>query len=380
MDKRDYYEVLGVEKSASDEEIKSAFRKQAKKYHPDLNPGNLDSEHMFKEVNEAYEVLSDAQKRATYDQFGHAAFDPTAGAGQNGGGYGGAGFGGAGFGGFGDIFDAFFGGGFGGGNARPNNGPIRGNSLRYNMTITFEEAAFGVKKEFMVTRNEQCKECGGSGAQKGTSAKTCTRCGGTGQVRVQQNTAFGTFATVRTCDACRGEGKIIAEPCPECHGHGRVARNTRIAVNIPAGIDDGQAITLQGQGESGLRGGPSGDLIVQIHVKPHKLFKRAGYNLYLDMNIPFTAAALGAEISVPTLSNAIKYSVPEGTQTGTTFRLKDQGIQKLNSAGKGDLFVRVNVEVPKRLNEEQKNALRDFASTMNEAYAVKDKKKAFGKK
>ncbi|MDO5112496.1 MAG: molecular chaperone DnaJ [Clostridia bacterium] len=358
MAKADYYEVLGVQKNASADEIKSAYRKMAKKYHPDLNPDSKEAEEKFKEVNEAYEVLSDEQKRAKYDQFGHAAFDPASGGGAYD----------AGFGDFSDIFSSFFGGasGFGGGGRSSRNGPMAGHDLRYNLTITFEEAAFGARKEILVPREENCDACHGTGAKPGTEPTTCTACGGTGQMRVQQNTMFGAFSTVRTCDACHGTGKIIKEPCPSCKGKGRVSQSKRIVVNIPAGIADGQTISMRGEGEAGYRGGPSGDLYVNIHVKPHKLFMRRGYDLHLDMNIPVTVAALGGEIEVPTLTGSLKYKVPEGTQPGTVFRLKDQGITKLNSANKGDLFIKANVQIPKKLNDEQRELFRKLAESLGE--------------
>jgi len=363
--KRDYYEVLGVEKSASDSEIKSAFRKMAKQYHPDLHPGDAECEAKFKELNEAYEVLSDQQKRSKYDQFGHAAFDPAAG-----GGYGGSGFEGGfgGFGGFGDIFESVFGGGFGGGfgGQQRRNGPVVGNDLQYNLTITFDEAAFGVKKEILIPREENCATCGGTGAKVGTQPERCTKCNGTGQIHVQQNTMFGVIANVQECDACRGTGKIIKEPCPDCKGRGRVSKSTRITVNIPAGIDNGQSINIRGEGEAGFRGGPNGDLYVKITVKPHKLFRRKGFDLYLDMAIPFTTAALGGEIKVPTLTGTVKYTIPEGTQPNTTFRLREQGVTKLRGTGRGDLFVNIVVEIPKKLNDEQRELLAQLAESIGD--------------
>lgn len=361
MAKADYYEILGVKKDASDTDIKSAFRKAAKQYHPDLHPGDKEAEQKFKDINEAYEVLSDDKKRAQYDQFGHAAFDPSASAGSYGGG----------FGGFEDIFSAFTGGfGFGGGGFSQNrNGPLQGRDLRYNLTITFEEAAFGVKKEILVPREENCTSCGGSGAKSGTTPVTCSTCGGTGQVRAQQNTVFGSFSTVRSCDACGGTGKIIQEPCPDCKGRGRVNKSKRIAVSVPAGIDNGQTLNMRGEGEAGLRGGPAGDLFITITVKPHKLFFRKGTDLYLDMDIPMTVAVLGGEIQVPTLKGNVKYSVPEGTQPGTTFRLKEQGVPRLNSTTKGDLFVRTNVVVPKRLTDEQRDMVKRLAESFGDKVA-----------
>lgn len=359
--KEDYYELLGVNKNATDDEIKSAFRKLAKQYHPDLHTGDKEeAEAKFKKINEAYEVLSDKEKRAKYDQFGHAAFDPTAGAG----GYGS--YSGAGFGDFSDIFDTMFG-GFGGFNRQQTrNGPVRGNDLKYNLTITFEEAAFGTKKEILVPREENCSACGGTGAKPGSTPTNCSACGGTGQVRVQQNTVFGSFSTVRTCEACNGTGKIISDPCPTCKGRGRINKSNRISINIPAGINNGQTLTMRGEGEDGLRGGPRGDLYIGITVKPHKLFTRKGYDLYLDINIPMTIAALGGEIQVATLKGSVKYNVPQGTQPGTTFRLKEQGVPRLNSSGRGDLLVRVNVQIPKRLNDEQRELVEKLAESLGD--------------
>ncbi len=356
MAKADYYEVLGVQKNATADEIKSAYRKAAKKYHPDLNPNNPEAEAKFKEVNEAYEVLSDEQKRSKYDQFGHAAFDPSMGGGQ---------YDASGFGDFNDIFSSFFGGGFSSG-GRTRNGPVAGHDLRYNLTISFEEAAFGARKEILVPREENCEHCKGSGAKPGTEPTTCSACGGTGQMRVQQNTVFGAFSTVRTCDACHGTGKIVKDPCPECRGKGRVNKSQRIIVNVPAGIADGQTLNMRGEGEAGYRGGPSGDLYVNIRVKPHKLFTRKGYDLHLDLNIPVTTAALGGEVEVPTLNGAIKYKVPEGTQPGTVFRLRDQGVTRLNTSAKGDLFVRANVQIPKKLNDEQRELFQKLAASLGE--------------
>lgn len=366
--KRDYYEVLGVAKGATDDEIKKAFRTQAKKFHPDLNPDNKDSEAKFKEVNEAYEVLSDSQKRSQYDQLGHAAFDQTAGYGG-----GGAGYGGAGFGGFDinveDIFSSFFGGGFGGGGGRRRNGPERGNDLRYELTITFEEAAFGVKKEFTILRNEQCDTCSGSGAKPGSDVKTCTTCGGSGQVRTTQNTIMGSFATVTTCKACGGDGKIVTEPCTSCRGKGRVNKNRNITVNIPAGIDNGQTISLSGEGEPGKRGGPSGDLYVNIHVKPHKLFTRNGYDLNLEMKLSYALAAMGGEVNIPTLEGDVAYKIPEGTQPGTVFTLSGKGIQRLRSNNKGDLKVRVQIDVPKKLSDRQRELLVELEESFGKGGA-----------
>lgn len=368
MAKDDYYETLGVDKSASDDEIKSAYRKAAKKYHPDLNPGDKQAEMKFKEVNEAYSVLSDSEKRQKYDQFGHAAFDQTAG----------GAYGGAGFNDFSDIFSQVFGGGFGfGGSQQRSQGPFAGNDLSYNITITFEEAAFGVKKEIIVPREEACSVCGGTGAKPGTEPQRCTACGGSGQVRVQQNTMFGSFATVKTCDVCRGTGKVIKEPCADCRGRGRVNKSTRVAVNIPAGIDNGQQIVMRGHGEAGYRGGPNGDLYIRITVRPHKLFTRKASDLYLDMTIPFTVAALGGEIQVPTLKGAVKYVIPAGTQPGTTFRLREQGVVR-PSGGVGDLYIKAGVSVPKKLTEEQRELIQRLSVSLGDNAATgKAERKGF---
>lgn len=370
-EKRDYYEILGVPKTATEAEIKSAFRKQAKTCHPDLHPGDKAAEARFKELNEAAEVLGDPEKRAKYDQFGHAAFDPSMG-GQNPfeGGFGGFGFS--------DIFDQMFGGGFGGG-TRTQNGPVAGNDLRYSMTLTFEEAAFGVRREILIPREESCSTCGGTGAKPGTQPMRCTTCGGTGQVRTQQNTILGSFTATRPCSACRGTGKIIKEPCQDCKGTGRVRRNTRIVVNVPAGIDNGQTISMRGEGEAGLRGGPRGDLYISVTVRPHKLFQRRGYDLYLEMPIPFTTAALGGEITVPTLRESVRYTVPAGTQSGATFRLREQGVPRLHNQGRGDLLVKVYIDVPKKLTEEQRHLLTQFAATQGGGRPRGGKKSIFSK-
>ncbi len=369
-DKRDYYEVLGVNKTASDDEIKSAYRKLAKKYHPDLNPGDKAAEASFKEINEAYEVLSDKDKRAKYDQFGHAAFDPSAAGGYGAGGFGGfSGFSGGGgfagaFDGFGDILNSMFGGGFGGGTRSANpNAPMRGDDLRYNLTIAFDEAAFGVKKEIQFRREENCSACSGTGAKPGSKTSTCTKCKGTGQIRVQQNTMFGSMMSTRPCDACGGSGKIIEQPCESCKGSGRTSKVVKLNVTIPAGIDDGQTIVVGGQGGSGYNGGPSGDLLVTIRVKDHKQFIREGFNLYTNLSIPVTTAVLGGEVKVPTLSGDVKYTIPAGTQSGTTFRLKELGIQRLKQQGKGDLYVNVTVDIPKHLTEQQRELFEKLAET-----------------
>lgn len=356
--KRDYYEVLGVSKNASEEEIKKAYRQLAKKYHPDMNQGDKGAEAKFKEVNEAYEVLSDKEKKAKYDQFGHAGVDPN-GFGGAGGGFGG-GFGGTG--GFEDIFDMFFGGAGGGfGGTRKQSGPQKGADLKYELELSFEEAAFGIKKDIHVTRNEKCSECKGSGAKPGTSPETCKACGGSGEVRFTQNTVFGRVMNVRPCEVCHGEGKVIKEPCPQCMGRGSVRKSRKITLDIPAGVDTGSVMPLRGEGEPGLKGGSNGDLYVYMRVKSHRLFKREGINLYCEIPISFTQAALGDEIDVPTLEDKIKYSIPEGTQTGTTFRIKNKGIPSLKSKVKGDLYFTVKINVPKKLSEQQKELLKKFA-------------------
>ena len=364
--KRDYYEVLGVSKGASDDEIKKAYRKLAKKYHPDMNPGDKEAEAKFKEVNEAYSVLSDEQKRARYDQFGHAGVDPNYGAGGPGGGFGGFDMGDIDL---GDIFGSFFGGGgfggFGGGGAR-RNGPQKGESLRANLTITFEEAAFGCEKEINLNRTEECDECHGSGFQPGTTAETCPDCRGTGVVRVQQRTGGFAFSSTAACTRCRGTGKIIHSPCKSCGGSGSVKKSKRITVTIPAGIDDGQAVSLRGQGNAGKNGGPAGDLIVGVRVKPHPQFRRDGTTVLYEQPVTFFQAAMGAELEIPTIDGKVKYTLPAGTQTGTTFRLRGKGIPELRGRGRGDQYVTIRVQVPTSMNAEQKEALRAFAQAMGE--------------
>ena len=364
--KRDYYEVLGVSKGASDDEIKKAYRKLAKKYHPDMNPGDKEAEAKFKEVNEAYSVLSDEQKRARYDQFGHAGVDPNYGAGGPGGPFGGFDMGDIDL---GDIFGSFFGGGgfggFGGGGAR-RNGPQKGESLRANLTITFEEAAFGCEKEINLNRTEECDECHGSGCQPGTTAETCPDCRGTGVVRVQQRTGGFAFSSTAACTRCRGTGKIIHSPCKSCGGSGSVKKSKRITVTIPAGIDDGQAVSLRGQGNAGKNGGPAGDLIVGVRVKPHPQFRRDGTTVLYEQPVSFFQAAMGAELEIPTIDGKVKYTLPAGTQTGTTFRLRGKGIPELRGRGRGDQYVTIRVQVPTSMNAEQKEALRAFAQAMGE--------------
>ena len=350
-EKRDYYEVLGVAKDATDAEIKKAYRGLAKKYHPDMNPGDKEAEARFKEANEAYEVLSDSEKRSRYDRFGHA--------GAEAGGFGGFGGFGFDFGGVEDIFDTFFGGGFG--RTRTKNGPTKGTDLKYRLDISFEDAAFGIDKEISITKNIVCKTCGGNGSKPGHSPETCKHCNGTGQIKYKQSTPLGQFVNVKTCDVCGGKGTIITNPCEDCKGNGKIRKKVTINVNIPAGIDDGQTISLRGEGEPGEKGGPNGDLYIAVSVKSHPLFQRQGYDVICEMPITFTQAALGAEIDVPTIDGKLSYNIPEGTQTGTIFKLKNKGIQYLRSNGRGDQYVKVNVEVPKKLNSKQKELLSQFA-------------------
>ena len=355
-EKRDYYEVLGVQKGASDDEIKKAYRKTAKKYPPDLHPDDKEAEEKFKECNEAYEVLSDPQKKARYDQFGFAGVDPNYGAGQGG-------AGGYGFDGdidLGDIFSSFFGGGFGGFGGRNPNAPQRGRDIQITVSLTFEEAAKGCKKEVEVPKIEDCSECGGTGAAKGTSPKTCPDCGGRGVVNVQSRTAFGVMSTQRTCSTCGGRGKIIEHPCQKCAGKGKVRRKNKITVDIPAGIDEDRIINMRGYGDSGFNGGPAGDLKVVVDIKPHPHFKRDGYNVWYEKHVSFVEAALGAELQVPTLDGNVKYTMPAGTQPNDVFKLKGKGIQRLNSVGRGDQLVRIIVDIPKSLTHEQKELLMQF--------------------
>ena len=365
-DKRDYYEVLGVEKSASEAEIKSAYRKKAKKYHPDLNPGDAEAEKNFKEVNEAYEILSDPDKKQKYDTYGHAGVDPNFGAGA--GGWGG-GFGGAGI-DLDDIFGSFFGGGFGGGfggqQRRNPNAPRRGGDVHIGLSISFMEAVHGCTKTVTITRQENCPDCGGSGAKKGTHAETCSECRGTGQVMQQQRTPFGVIQNARPCHKCGGKGKIIKEPCQKCRGNGRVNVTVKKEVNIPAGIDDEQSLALRGEGDMGVNGGAQGDVIVVISVKDDPMFKRDKYNVYVNVPITYSQAVLGDEIVVPTIDGKVQYKVPEGTQSGTVFRLRQKGIQYLNGRGRGDQYVTVNVEIPKKVTREQRKALEAFEATLKD--------------
>ena len=372
-DKRDFYEVLGVEKGANDDELKKAYRKKAKLYHPDLHPGDAEAEKNFKEINEAYEVLSDKDKRARYDQFGHAGVDPNFGAGGGGGNPFGGGFGGFDFGDLGDIFGSMFGGGFGGG-ANPN-APRRGSDTETSVTISFEEAAKGCKKKIKVTRIEKCEDCSGSGAEKGTSAQTCSVCRGTGRISVSQRTPFGVMQTQRACDRCGGRGKTIEKPCKTCNGKGLVRKTSEREIEIPAGIDDGQAFRISGQGNAGVNGGPNGNLIIEVNVRPHPIFERQGYDVFCKIPVTFAQAALGAEIVVPTLDGKVKFNIHEGTQPGEQFKLRDKGIKRLNSSGKGDQYVIIAVEVPKDLSREQKQKLKEFEEVCTDKNY--DKKKSF---
>ncbi|MFR5875871.1 MAG: molecular chaperone DnaJ [Eubacterium sp.] len=360
-DKRDYYEVLGVNKGASDDEIKKAYRKTAKKYHPDLNPNNPEAEAKFKECNEAYEVLSDPQKKARYDQFGFAGVDPNYGAGQ--GGYGGGGFGFDGDIDLGDIFSSFFGGGgsgFGGFGGRNPNAPQKGRDIQSSITITFEEAAKGCKKSVDISRVEDCSQCHGTGAAEGSSPTTCPECQGRGVVNIQQRTAFGVMQTQRTCSRCGGKGKIIEKPCTKCNGKGKVRKRNKVDINIPAGIDNHQVVNVRGYGDSGINGGPAGDLRVVVNVKNHKDFERDGFDLWYDKHVSIVEATLGAELRVPTLDGDVKYNMPAGTQPMEVFKLKNKGIQRLNGVGKGDLFVRIIVDIPRDITSEQKDILKQF--------------------
>ncbi len=363
QDKRDYYEVLGVQKGASEDEIKKAYRKKAKEYHPDLNPGDAQAEAKFKEVNEAYEVLSDSQKRARYDQYGHAGVDPNYGAG--GGGYGG-GYGGAG--GFdfdlGDIFGSFFGGGFGGGRQSNPNAPRRGEDAQTRVTISFEEAAKGCKRTVDINRVDVCPDCGGSGSRAGTGANTCPDCGGRGYVTVEQRTPFGMMQSQRPCSRCSGKGKIITDPCTKCHGAGRVSGKASIEINIPAGIDDRQVFTIRGAGNAGSNGGPKGDLKVAVFVRPHPQFERDGYNVWYQQKVSFTQAALGDSIVVPTIDGDVKFDLPAGTQSESVFFLKGRGIPVLNGRGRGDQLIKIIVEVPRDLTPRQRELMLELEKEM----------------
>ncbi len=367
---KDYYSILGVSKDATADDLKRAYRKLAKQYHPDAQHTEEDkkkAEAKFKEINEAYSVLSDENKRAQYDRFG-SNFEQA--------GFGGSGFGGysnaydfSGFGGIDfdleDILGSVFGGGFGS-SSKKSQGPTRGADIRTNMSLKFEEAAFGVKKEISITRNEKCDSCNGSGAKPGSRIITCDKCGGRGKIQMTQNTIMGAFSTVKTCDKCNGTGKVIETPCEKCSGKGIVRKSRKIEINVPAGIDDGQAISLRGEGDAGKKGGPNGDLYVVMKVAPHKYFKRNGFDISANVRVPFTKMALGGDIKIPTLEGEMEFNIPEGTTTGTKFRVKDQGIPILNGKGRGNLEFTVDVDVPKKLTDKQREILIEFAKTFGE--------------
>jgi len=374
-DKKDYYESLGLKKDASDADIKKAFRQQAKKYHPDVNPGNSRAEARFKEINEAYEVLSDSDKKSRYDQFGHAGVDPNFGGGGGspfGGGYGG--FGGMDF-DLGDIFGSIFGGGGGATSSRNRNAPRRGERVRASVTITFEEAAFGCEKDVSIQRVEKCDDCGGSGCKSGTTAEKCADCGGRGVVTTQQRTPFGVMQSTADCPKCNGRGKIIHQPCTKCKGLGMVRRNRTIKISIPGGIDNGQTISMRAQGSAGANGGEAGDLFVTVTIQRHEFFEREGTSVLLSLPISFVQATLGAELEVQTLDGKVKYTIPAGTQTGTIFRLKNKGIQNLRGSGRGDQYITVTITVPTSLNNEQKDLLTKFAEAGGDIVDNKKKRK-----
>lgn len=363
--KKDYYDILGVSKDASQKEIKKAYRKLAKKYHPDTNDGDEKSSEKFKEISEAYEILSDPEKRKRYDQYGHSGigeddfnFDD---------------FARGGFGGFEDIFDMFFGGGRGGRSRR--RGPQRGRDLQYKLQISFEEAAFGAEKQITIPRTEVCPECDGSGAESSSDVKTCPKCDGQGQIRVTQQTPFGRFAQTKTCDRCGGSGEIVENPCSNCNGTGKVQRRRQLTINIPAGVNNGSKLRMAGEGEAGDKGAASGDLYIIIQVQEHEIFDRKGDDVYCEIPINFVQATLGDEIKVPTLEGKVKFNIPQGTQPGTTFRLKNKGITHLNRSGKGDQYIKTKVVIPENLNKEQKELLEEFAEISGEE--INPEKKGF---
>ena len=381
-EKRDYYEVLGVSKSASDSELKSAYRKLAKKYHPDMNPGDKEAEAKFKEASEAYSVLSDPDKRRQYDQFGHAAFE-----GGAGGGAGGFDFNGMDM---GDIFGDIFGDFFGGGRSRAqNNGPIKGQNLHHTIRITFEEACFGTEKELDLPLQDECESCHGTGAKAGTTPETCSKCGGKGQVVYTQQSLFGMVRNVQTCPDCRGTGKIIRDKCPDCHGSGYITRKRKISVTVPAGIDNGQSIRIREKGDPGVNGGPRGDLLVEVAVSRHPIFQRQGIDIYSSAPITFAQAALGGDVRIKTVDGEVEYTVKPGTQTDTRIRLRGKGVPSLrNKSIRGDQYVTLVVQVPTKMNGEQKELLKKFDEAMygkpeekeENGETTEKKKGRFGKK
>lgn len=371
-EKRDYYEVLGLKKGASEDEIKKAFKSMARKYHPDLHPDDKEAAEKFKEINEAYEVLSDSEKRARYDQFGHAGVDPNYGGGAGAGGFGGFG----GFGDVGDIFDSIFGGGFGGfgggrSTASSANAPHRGGDVNANVTIDFMEACKGAKKKMCVTHMVKCDQCSGTGADANTKTSSCTECHGQGSVRVNQRTPFGVISTTKVCPRCGGKGKIVTNPCSKCRGSGRQRVTTDIELKIPAGIDNGQILRVSGQGDAGLNGGPNGDLNVSVSVRPHELFTRSGNDVFCEIPISYAQAVLGDKVTVPTIKGKVEYEIPEGTQSGTKFRLRGEGVKYLGRESYGDQYVTVVVEVPKRLTKQQKELLKKFDDCLEEKNQAK---------
>ncbi|MCC8129368.1 MAG: molecular chaperone DnaJ [Clostridiales bacterium] len=379
-DKQDYYEVLGLDRSASQDDIKRAYRKLARKYHPDMNPGDKEAEAKFKEVNEAYEILSDEDKKARYDQYGFAGVDPNYGAG------------GAGYGDFtgdvdlGDIFNSFFGGGFGGGfggsSSSRRNAPRKGQNLRASVRLTFEEAAFGCEKDISFSRVESCPDCHGSGCANGASPETCPNCRGTGTVQVQQRTPFGVMSSTQPCGQCGGTGKIIKNPCPKCKGKGAIRRNLTRKFKIPRGIDDGQAFSVPNEGHAGQNGGPNGDLLVSVELIPHPYFERDGYDVYYTHTVSYAQAVLGSELEIPTIDGNVRYTLPAGFQPDRPIRLRGKGIYKVNSESRGDQYVTVKVQIPTNLNREQKEALRAFDEAMTGKSSSEEEKENFffGKK
>src|SRR6056297_329409 len=364
--KKDYYDILGISKDASQKEIKRAYRKLAKKYHPDMNNGDDSSGEKFKQISEAYEILSDPDKRKRYDQYGHSCineddfnFDD---------------FARGGFGGFEDIFDMFFGGGMGGMNRR-RNAPQRGRDLQYRLNISFEDAAFGTEKKITIPRTEVCPVCDGKGAESSSDVKTCSKCNGKGQIRVTQQTPFGQFAQTRTCDKCGGSGEIVENPCSNCHGTGKVKRRRKLTINIPAGVNNGSKLRMSNEGEAGEKGAPSGDLYILINVEEHDLFDRKGDDIYCEVPINFVQATLGDEIQVPTLDGKVKFKIPQGTQPGTTFRLKNKGVNHLNRSERGDQYIKTKVVIPENLNDKQKELLIEFADISGDE--INPEKKGF---